>query len=111
MEYLVNITAGGQANYLCRENETLLRGMLRLGCKGIPVGCLGGGCGVCKIKILKGTVRKLGPMSRAHITVEEEKNGCCLACKVAPVESVEIEVLSKKINKSLAALIPQKGKS
>lgn len=101
-EHLVRIMTGGEAHYLCRESETLLQGMLRLGCKGIPVGCLGGGCGICKIKVLKGTVRKLGPMSRAHVSAEEEQQGCYLACKVAPLESLTIEVLSKKINKSLA---------
>ncbi|HBO3207951.1 2Fe-2S iron-sulfur cluster binding domain-containing protein [Pseudomonas aeruginosa] len=101
-EHLVRITTGGEAHYVCRESETVLRGMLRLGCKGIPVGCLGGGCGICKIKVLKGAVRTLGPMSRAHVSAEEEQQGCYLACKVAPLESLTIEVLSKKVTKSLS---------
>jgi ferredoxin len=81
--------------YDCFEGETVLKGMARLGKKGIPAGCLNGGCGICKISILSGKVHKTGPMSRAHVAVEEEEKGVCLACRVAPAESVEIEVLGK----------------
>lgn len=73
-------------------------------CKGIPVGCLGRGCGVCKIRIRQGAIHELGPMSRAHISVEEEEQKVYLACRIAPVEALEIEVLSRAINKSLAFL-------
>jgi len=101
-EHLVRIIAGGEVHYLCRENETVLQGMLRLGCKGIRVGCLGGGCGVCKIKVRGGVVRKLGSMSRAHISVEEEEQKVYLACRVSPITALDIEILSKKVNTSLA---------
>lgn len=43
-------------------------------------------------------------MSRAHISVEEEEQKVYLACRIAPVEALEIEVLSRAINKSLAFL-------
>lgn len=81
--------------YLCREAETLLEGMTRLGRRGIPVGCVNGGCGVCKIGILSGRVRQLGAMSRAHVSIEEEARGVCLACRVAPLEDVVVEVVGK----------------
>ncbi|WP_296058979.1 2Fe-2S iron-sulfur cluster-binding protein [uncultured Amphritea sp.] len=38
----------------CRENESVLHGMARLGKKGILLGCRGGGCGVCKVRVLSG---------------------------------------------------------
>lgn len=81
--------------YLCREAETLLEGMTRLGRRGIPVGCVNGGCGVCKIGILSGRVRQVGEMSRAHVSIEEEARGVCLACRVTPLEDVVVEVLGK----------------
>mgnify|MGYP001170109931 FL=1 len=84
-----------QIGYPCAETETLLQGMARTGRKGIPVGCLGGGCGVCKIKVRMGSVRRVGPMSRAHVSVEEEAQGICLACRVAPLANVEVEVLGR----------------
>ncbi|MEZ5702289.1 MAG: 2Fe-2S iron-sulfur cluster-binding protein [Burkholderiaceae bacterium] len=81
--------------YLCATQESLLQGMLRLGRKGIPAGCVNGGCGVCKVRILEGQVTSLGPVSRAHVSTEEEAQGCTLACRVAPATAVRLEVAGK----------------
>jgi 3-phenylpropionate/trans-cinnamate dioxygenase ferredoxin reductase subunit len=78
--------------YPCALDESLLRGMLRLGRRGIPVGCVNGGCGVCKVRILSGEVRRLGPISRAHVSQEDETLGCTLACRVAPTTDVALAV-------------------
>ncbi len=48
-------------SFPCPVGESVLKGMLCLGRKGIPVGCVNGGCGVCKIKIHSGDVTKLDP--------------------------------------------------
>ena len=69
--------------------------MLRLGRKGIPVGCVNGGCGVCKVRILDGEIKALGPISRAHVTAQEEALGYTLACRVAPQTPVDLEVAGK----------------
>ena len=90
----IDLVQTGEA-YLCSEAETLLAGMTRLGKRGIPVGCVNGGCGVCKISIRAGRVRKVGAMSRAHVSVEEEAKGVCLACRVAPLEDLAVEVVGK----------------
>jgi len=82
-------------SYLCATTESLLQGMLRLGRRGIPVGCVGGGCGVCKVHIVEGEVNKLGPVSRAHVSAEEEACGCTLACRAAPVTPVRLTVVGK----------------
>lgn len=79
----------------CSTDESLLKGMLRLGRKGIPVGCVNGGCGVCKVHVLEGQCRLLGPISRAHVSAAEEAQGFTLACRVAPVTSIELEVVDK----------------
>ena len=81
--------------YLCATRESLLQGMLRLGRKGIPAGCVNGGCGVCKVRILEGDVTQLGPVSRAHVSAEEEAQGYTLACRVAPATAVRLEVAGK----------------
>lgn len=78
--------------YTCATNESLLRGMLRLGRKGIPVGCINGGCGVCKVRIVEGQVTVLGPVSRAHVSEEEQAQGLTLACRVAPSCCITLEV-------------------
>ena len=92
----VSVTvAQTEETYLCATKESLLQGMLRLGRKGIPAGCVNGGCGVCKVRIVEGEVTKLGPVSRAHVSAEEEAQGCTLACRVAPATAVRLEVAGK----------------
>lgn len=81
--------------FQCALDESLLQGMLRLGRRGIPVGCVNGGCGVCKVRIVAGEVRAMGPISRAHVSVEEEAAGFTLACRVAPVTAVQLQVAGK----------------
>ena len=54
----VTITQTGES-FDCPVGESVLKGMLRLGRKGIPVGCVNGGCGVCKIRVTTGEVTSL----------------------------------------------------
>ncbi|ODV06682.1 MAG: ferredoxin [Rubrivivax sp. SCN 70-15] len=82
-------------SYPCATTESLLRGMLKLGRKGIPAGCVNGGCGVCKVRIVEGQVTSLGPVSRAHVSAEEERCGVTLACRVAPATAVRLEAVGK----------------
>ncbi len=92
----VEIAQTGES-YLCATDENLLKGMLKLGRKGIPAGCVSGGCGVCKVRIVSGEVRSCGPVSRAHVSVEDEAQGITLACRVTPVTPVRLEVAGKLI--------------
>jgi len=93
-KYLVKIDQTGES-YSCGTKESLLEGMIRLGKRGIPVGCVNGGCGVCKIHILDGEVAELGPVSRAHVSYEESAQGYTLACRVAPKTQISFEVVGK----------------
>jgi len=81
-------------SYQCKSTESLLDGMARLGRKGIPVGCRGGGCGICKIKIESGeySTRK---MSRCHVSEEEQASGIVLACKVFAESNLTLKVIGK----------------
>lgn len=78
--------------YGCAAGESLLAGMLRLGRRGIPVGCVNGGCGVCRVRVVEGHVRPLGPVSRAHVSAEDEAAGYTLACRATPAGTVRLEV-------------------
>ncbi|HOV02871.1 MAG TPA: 2Fe-2S iron-sulfur cluster binding domain-containing protein [Kaistiaceae bacterium] len=80
--------------FSCSASDHLLRAMLALGRKGIPSGCHGGGCGVCKVKVTRGTFTSL-VMSRAHVSEEEERDGIVLACRVMPTSDLEVEVVGK----------------
>lgn len=90
----VHVAQTGET-YLCANDESLLQGMLRLGRKSIPVGCVNGGCGVCKVQVIGGQCRPLGPISRAHVSAAEEADGLTLACRVAPVTAIELKVVGK----------------
>jgi len=78
--------------YRCGEQRSVLEGMEALGKRGIPVGCRGGGCGVCKIKVLSGDYDKR-VMSREHVSEDEEAHGCVLACRVKPRSDLALSVI------------------
>lgn len=79
-------TAGSQ--------EHLLAGMERLGRRGIPVGCRGGGCGVCKVQVLEGQVRRL-KMSRDCVSIDDEAQGQALACRIHAESDLRIRVIGQ----------------
>lgn len=79
---------------VCQEDNTVLSAMEQLGRKGIPVGCRGGGCGVCKVRITSGEyVTKR--MSREHVSEEEEACGVVLACRLFPRSDLKLQVEGK----------------
>ena len=47
----------------------------------LPVGCRRGGCGICRVRVLEGDYR-VGPMSRAHVSPEDEAAGVVLSCAI-----------------------------
>lgn len=94
-------------SYECSSEESLLHAMSKIGRKGIPKGCLNGGCGICKVAIRQGHVKKIGAMSRAHISEQEEAQGVLLACRIAPIEDVELEVIGLMVSNILRTHSPR----
>lgn len=80
--------------FTCVDGETVLHAMETLGIRGIPVGCRGGGCGVCKVKIVAGQYRVL-KMSRAAISVEEEQAQGALSCRLFADSDLRLKVVGK----------------
>ncbi|MCA8908803.1 MAG: 2Fe-2S iron-sulfur cluster binding domain-containing protein [Rhodospirillaceae bacterium] len=91
--YEVTVAETGES-YLCSPHSHLLGAMVALGRKGIPSGCHGGGCGVCKVRVVAGDYSTL-PMSRAHISPDEEQQGIVLACRTFPLADLRLEVVGK----------------
>lgn len=91
------ITIPGAGSTLCSEEERVLValeraqgfGQLRSLPRRLPVGCRRGGCGICRARVLEGEYRK-APMSRAHISAEDEENGLILACAVYPLSDLSL---------------------
>ncbi len=80
--------------YPCTSATTLLAGMEALARKGIPVGCRGGGCGICKVHIESGAVRTVR-MSRRHVGEHEEAQGLVLACRAYPESDLRLRAVDK----------------
>lgn len=93
--------------YSCDQTRSLLAGMEVLGRKGIPAGCRNGGCGVCKVQITSGTYSSR-VMSRDHVSADEERQGCVLACRVMPTSDVRLAVVGK-MKKSVCRSVEATG--
>lgn len=64
------------------------------GGRAIPVGCRGGGCGVCRVRVLDGRYTT-GVMSAACVTPEEKEQGVALACKLFAESDLSLQVLGE----------------
>ncbi len=93
MRYKVTIE-NNQERYRCPEGQHLLQAMESQGKRSIPIGCRGGGCGVCKVRVTSGSYTKK-PMSRDAITLSEEAAGIVLACRCFPSSDLSLSILEK----------------
>lgn len=80
--YKISVLDSGE-EFFCKENDYILNAMICSRCGPIHHGCCGGGCGVCKMKIVSGGVAA-DRMSRAHVSQEEQEQGYVLICRVKP---------------------------
>jgi ferredoxin len=81
----------GGAEFSCPEDERVLIAMERSGCDEINVGCRGGGCGFCRVRVADGPYRT-GKMSAAKVSREDQAAGYVLACRLYPSGDLTIEV-------------------
>lgn len=86
--YRIRLASG--ESFHGQPGESLLAAMERQGRHCIEVGCRGGGCGVCKIRVLAGEVHR-GPTSVARVTPGEREQGYALACRTYPRSDLLIE--------------------
>ena len=89
--YAITIVETGE-RYPCSDQRSVLEGMEALGKRGIPVGCRGGGCGVCKVEVVAGEYSKR-VMSRQHVSEADEAAGCVLACRIKPNSDLAVRVV------------------
>lgn len=89
----VKIAETGE-HFACGGQQSVLEGMVCLGRRGIPSGCRGGGCGVCKVEVVSGAYARKA-MSRDHVSEEDEREGRVLACRIFPGSDLELRVLGK----------------
>lgn len=94
-----NITVEGAGAASCYGDERVLVALERAQGFGrlrglpfkLPVGCRRGGCGICRTRVLDGAFR-VTPMSRAHISAEDEAAGLVLSCAIYPLSDLSLRL-------------------
>jgi len=77
-----------------RAGEPVLSALEQSGLASVPVGCRGGGCGVCKVRVVEGPYHT-GRMSRAQVSETEEREGFALACRLYADGPLVLEAVGK----------------
>ncbi|KAA9011768.1 2Fe-2S iron-sulfur cluster-binding protein [Niallia endozanthoxylica] len=80
---------GQQFEYSCPSNVTPLRAA-RNQFIPIPTGCVSGGCGMCKVKVVNGEYEQEIIRSHDALSDEELANGYALACCMKAKMDLEI---------------------
>ena len=88
-DYEIVVVNRGE-RFRCKREKSLLSGMEYQRLKAIKVGCRGGGCGICRIRILSGEFESK-KMSVRHVTPDQVKEGMALSCRVFPRSDMVIE--------------------
>ncbi|MDR1970935.1 MAG: 2Fe-2S iron-sulfur cluster binding domain-containing protein [Treponema sp.] len=83
MKYKVTCN-DGEVSFYCAEDEAVLKAMIHAGRGPVKHGCCGGGCGVCKVRIVAGDYHAFKPMSAAHVNEADREQGVVLSCCVQP---------------------------
>ena len=58
--YEIRETLSGQT-FRCLPDQSVLSAMEQQGKRCVPVGCRGGGCGLCKVRVMAGEVARTMP--------------------------------------------------
>ena len=91
-EYQITLVDSGIC-FSCQAEQNVLAAMMRLGQRGIPLGCRGGGCGICRVQVVDGGPYHTLKMSRVQVSAEDLTAGICLACKLIPEGPLTLRAL------------------
>jgi len=92
VEYRITLADSGEC-FACKDGQNVLAAMEKLGRRGIPVGCRGGGCGICRVQVVAGERYHTRKMSRAQVSAADEASGICLACRLIPEGDLVVRAL------------------
>jgi ferredoxin len=78
------------AIFACSTGQSVLQAMEQHQLHCVPVGCRGGGCGLCKVQVVSGDY-ECGRMSSRHVPEQARAQGVVLACRLFPRGDLQIE--------------------
>ncbi|WP_085318262.1 2Fe-2S iron-sulfur cluster-binding protein [Derxia lacustris] len=105
-QHRITIANTGES-YDCRSDETLLLALARVGKRGIPLGCRGGGCGICKVEVVSGDYSTCA-MSASQVDSAERQQRRALACCVFPAGALVVKVIGR-LEKNICRPLPGQG--
>lgn len=73
------VQSGGE-RFACQPQQ-VLQAMVQEGLRCVPVGCCGGGCGLCKVRVLSGLFG-CGRMSCRLAPADAREQSFALACRL-----------------------------
>ena len=80
-------------SFLCPETMSIVEAA-KIQTAKIPYGCIGGGCGICKMKVAAGQY-KLDHCAENALSDEEKKNGVVFLCQTYPLSDLQLEWIRK----------------
>ena len=89
------VALGDERELRCSPGQDVLNAAIKAGVTWLPVGCRGGGCGVCRVIIRSGTY-ETGKMNKRLVTSEDASCVFALACKLYPTSDLEVELAPVK---------------
>lgn len=81
----------GERVLQCSAGQDVLNAAIRAGVNWLPVGCRGGGCGVCRVLVRSGSY-ETGKMNKRLIASDDASRVLALACKLYPTSDLELEL-------------------
>ncbi|MOA09742.1 Ferredoxin [Geopseudomonas sagittaria] len=78
------------SHFECDTEQSVLAAMEQQHHHCVPVGCRGGGCGLCLVRVVRGEF-DCGRMSARHVPPEIRAQGRVLACRLYPRSDLAIE--------------------
>jgi CDP-4-dehydro-6-deoxyglucose reductase len=92
----------------CTPGETVLSAILRSGAR-VFFGCTGGGCGVCKMRLISGHLG-YGRCSAAALSEEEKREGFFLSCQARPLSDLTVQLTETNKYRKVATFFGQPPK-
>ena len=94
----------------CHAGETVLAALHRHG-HAVRAGCRRGGCGICKLHVVDGSVGYTHVVAASVLTDDERADGVCLSCRAVPEGDVTLEVRPEDVTRpnALASLYAALG--
>ncbi len=94
MQHRITIEGSDQA-YVSHAGQSVLDAMVGRA-SAVEVGCRSGGCGVCRVEVLRGDY-ECGLMSADQISAECQARGIALACRLFPNSDLHLRPLGKRL--------------